>query len=392
MTWPAVMRVITRLNVGGPARQETMLTDALEVRGYSSYLVCGEVSAEEGELTPPPGTPVTRVPGLRRDIHPIGDARAAWEIERLMRARRPKLVHTHMAKAGALGRFAAHRTDVPVVVHTFHGNVLDGYFSKWMSSAFLAAERRLARMTDALVAVSPAVRDELLALGIGRPSQWRVIPVGLDLSELLTRQVDRAQARRALGLPEAGPVVGVVGRLVPIKDHLTFLDAASRVALTRPDVTFVVVGDGELRSELETRARRSLRGTCRFLGWVMDLPTLYAALDVVVLTSRNEGTPVALIEAGAAGKPAVATCVGGVGDVIRDGQTGVLVQAGDARAIAAGISRLLDEPSRARAFGEAARREVRLRFTNERLADDLAGLYGELLAEKGLPGPHPQRG
>jgi glycosyltransferase involved in cell wall biosynthesis len=265
--------------------------------------------------------------------------------------------------------------------------VLEGYFSGWKTWAFLATERGLARMSDALVAVSPAVRDELLALGIGRPRQWRVIPVGLDLHDLLTQEVNREKARGAFGLPETGPVVGIVGRLVPIKDHVTFLDAAARVARERPDATFVVAGGGELRSELEVRARHILGDRCRFLGWVMDLPTLYGALDVVVLTSRNEGTPVALIEAGAAGKPAVATRVGGVADAVQDGKTGLLVPPGDPRAIAAGVSALLDDPSRARAFGEAARREASSKFRIERLADDLAGLYGELLARKRFPPP-----
>jgi glycosyltransferase involved in cell wall biosynthesis len=385
VTYPGVMRVITRLNIGGPARQAILLTDAFGSRGQASHLVWGTVSPGEGELTLPRGTVNTHVPELHRELRPADDVRAVWKLERLMRARRPQIVHTHMAKAGALGRLAARRTGVPVVIHTFHGHVLEGYFSGWKSRAFLATERGLARMSDALVAVSPAVREELLALGIGRPGQWRVIPVGLDLHDLLTREVDRAQARGALGLPETGPVVGIVGRLVAIKDHVTFLDAAARVARERPDVTFVVAGGGELRSELEVRARHLLGDRCRFLGWVMDLPTLYAALDVVVLTSRNEGTPVALIEAGAAGKPAVATRVGGVADVVQDGKTGLLVQPGDPRAVAAGISALLDDPGRARALGEAAKREASSRFTIERLADDLAGLYGELLARKDSP-------
>jgi glycosyltransferase involved in cell wall biosynthesis len=311
------------------------------------------------------------------------DAFALRRLLGLMRSYRPQIVHTHMAKAGALGRLAARRTGVPVVIHTFHGHVLEGYFSGWKGRAFLATERGLARMSDALVAVSPAVRDELLALGIGRPSQWRVIPVGLDLHDLLTREVDRAQARGALGLPETGPVIGIVGRLVAIKDHATFLDAAARVARERPDATFVVAGGGELRSELEARGRHLLGDRCRFLGWMMDLPTLYAALDVMVLTSRNEGTPVALIEAGAAGKPAVATRVGGVADVVLDERTGLLARVGDVSAIASQVLRLLVNPGEAAALGAAGREWVRARFTIDRLADDLAGLYRELLEGEG---------
>jgi glycosyltransferase involved in cell wall biosynthesis len=383
VTDPTVLRIITRLNVGGPARQAILLSDALRTHGYSTHLAWGSVSPEEGELPIPESVPNTHIPALRRQLHPYDDVVAFRRILGLMRACRPQIIHSHLAKAGALARLAGRRVAVPVAIHTFHGHVLEGYFSGWKSRAFVAAERGLARVSDALVAVSPAVRDELLALGIGQPSQWRVIPVGLDLRDLLTREVDPALARGALGLPDTGPIVGIVGRLVAIKDHVTFLHAAARLARERPETTFVVAGGGELGSELEVRARHLLGDRCRFLGWVMDLPTLYAALDVVVLTSRNEGTPVALIEAGAAGKPAVATHVGGVADVVRDGKTGLLVPPGDPRAVAAAISALLDDPGRARALGGAAKRAMASGFTIERLANDLAGLYGELLGRKG---------
>lgn len=374
-----MLRIITRLNVGGPARQEIPLTEPLRERGFPSELVWGSVGPREGQLELPPGTPNTHITPLRRDVHAADDVRAYRQISRLLRARRPSIVHTHLAKAGALGRAAARRAGVPVVVHTFHGHVLEGYFSGWRSRAILAAERRLARSSDALVAVSPAVRDELLSLGIGRPSQWRVIPLGLDLGDLLTADVDPLLARRALGLPLDGPVVGIVGRLVPVKDHAAFLEAAARIRRERPDVTFVVAGDGELRGALEERARRALGDRCRFLGWVKDLRTLYGALDVVVLTSRNEGTPVALIEAGAASTPIVATRVGGVADVVVDGRTGHLAPPGDPTAVATAVLGLLGDPTRAHRMGAAARETARHRFTIERLANDLADLYRELL-------------
>ena len=379
-----IMRVITRLNIGGPARHALLLAGAMDSRGYPSHLVWGRVSPGEGEFPVPAGTPGTFVPQLRRELGPVDDLVALRKLERLMRVHEPRIVHTHLAKAGALGRVAARRTGVPVIIHTFHGHVLEGYFSGAKRRAFLAAERRLARTCGALIAVSTAIRDQLLDLDIGRASQWRVIPVGLDLGELLTTVIDAAVARTTLGLPVAGPIVGIVGRLTAIKDHATFLEAAARVARKREDITFVVAGDGELRPELDGQARELLGDRCHFLGWAMDLPMLYAALDVVTLTSRNEGTPVALIEAGAAGKPAVATRVGGVADVVHDGKTGLLVPPGDSDAVAAAVLTLLDDPDRARALGEAARREVGDRFTIERLADDLADLYGELLARKDL--------
>lgn len=377
-----VMRIITRLNIGGPARHVDILSRGLDAFAFDTELVAGSEAASEGRLDP--GTRLTRVPALVRPVSPRDDLRAARALSHLVRLRRPTLVHTHMAKAGALGRMAAFRAHVPIVVHTYHGHVLDGYFSRPVAAAFLAAERALARRTDALVAVSETVRDELLGLGIGRPEQWRVVPLGLELEPLIDTIAGRAEAREMLGLPVSGAVVGFVGRLVPIKDVPTFLRAARRVAVDRPDLTVVVAGDGELRAELETVARTLLGDRVRFLGWVQDLPTLYRALDVVVLTSRNEGTPVALIEAAAAGRPAVATRVGGVGDVVRDGDTGLLAGPGDDAAIARLIGSLLDDPVRAEALGSAARDWVRERYSADRLVGDMADLYDDLLRTEGI--------
>jgi glycosyltransferase involved in cell wall biosynthesis len=286
-----------------------------------------------------------------------------------------------MAKAGALGRVSAARARVPLVVHTYHGHVLEGYFSRPITRAFLAAERALARRTDILIAVSAAVRDELLGLGIGRPEQWRVVPLGLDLDQLLAGPLDRTTARQRLGLPVDGPAIGIVGRLVPIKDHETFLEASARLATIHPDAIFVVAGDGELRASLEQRARRLLGNRVRFLGWCHDLPALYGALDVVVLTSRNEGTPVALIEAGAASRPVVATSVGGVADVVRESETGLLVAPGDPGAVTEAVSGLLKEPDRAVVIGEGAKAWVQERFSAHRLVVNTASVYEQALAD-----------
>jgi glycosyltransferase involved in cell wall biosynthesis len=228
------------------------------------------------------------------------------------------------------------------------------------------------------------VRDFLVGLRIGKPSQWHVVPVGLDLRDLLDHTPPKEEARKRLGLPIDSQAVGIVGRLVPIKDHDTFLEAARRVAAGRPKVIFVVAGDGERRAGLETRAREMLGDRIRFLGWVFDLPALYGALDVVALSSRNEGTPVALIEAGAASKPVVATRVGGVPDVVRHPVTGMLVTAGDADGMAKYLLQLLENQEQANAMGAAARVWVRSRFSSERLVQDMVQLYTELLARRGL--------
>jgi glycosyltransferase involved in cell wall biosynthesis len=384
---PRLVQVITRLNIGGPARYALLVAEKVSEHGFHSELVYGAEAAREGSFEPLK-VPHRRLPTLKRVIDPVSDARALQTLTAFFRERRPWIVHTHMAKAGALGRIAARRASVPVVLHTFHGHVLDGYFPRPLSAMFAATERRLAKRTDALIAVSPMVRDELLAHGIGSPDQWHVIPLGQDLDHLLAETPSTDAARRSLGLPADRPLVGIVGRLVAIKDHSTFLKAAARVAQRRPDVFFVVAGDGRLRPQLETRARAMLGDRIRFLGWVSDLASLYEALDVVVLTSRNEGTPVTLIEAGAAGTAIVATRVGGVPDVVADGVTGLLAPAGDPSAIALHIQRFLDDPDWAAAVGATAREQARQRFSASWFMRDTIELYTELLARRdiALPG------
>jgi glycosyltransferase involved in cell wall biosynthesis len=383
---PRILRATTRLNIGGPARQAIFLTDELRHRGFDTRLVWGSSGVNEGTITPPARVPNTFVPWLGRELRPLDDLRAAMALAGIVRRWHPDIVHTHLAKAGALGRAVAVRAHVPVIVHTFHGHVLQDYFSSLKTAAFAKVERALAARTDALIAVAPWVRDELLAMGIGTEDRWHVIPVGVDLTPLLEDRPALSQARAILDLPDRGPVVGIVGRLAPVKDHRTFLRAAVQISTEYPDATFVVAGDGPDRAALHDEARAVLGDRVRFLGWVNDLPSLYAACDVVTLTSRMEGTPVALIEAAAAGRPVVATDVGGVAEVVRDGSTGFTVPAGDDAAVAAAVLSLLRDPDRARAMGEAGAAHVRARFSRDRMANDLTALYGELLGRSAAVG------
>ncbi|MGH2717570.1 MAG: glycosyltransferase, partial [Actinomycetota bacterium] len=270
-----LLRVITRLNIGGPARQALMLHRALPDLGYTCQLVSGAPQREEGAF-PPPDERYRLVEPLRRETDFVADAKAIRQLTAMMRRWEPDIVHTHTTTAGGLGRIAGGRARVrgraPILVHTFHGHVLTGYLSGPQTRALVLAERFLARRTDALISVSQQVRDELLALGIGREEQWRVVPLGLELGDLLAGRAPAAPAREVLGLPGEGPVIGIVGRLVAIKDHETFLAMAARVGAERPDATFVVAGDGDLRGRLEGRARALLGDRVRFLGWVTDLP------------------------------------------------------------------------------------------------------------------------
>ena len=375
MTEPRrLLRLITRLNVGGPARQANLLTRSLEP-AWHTRLCAGTPSAEEGELLDDDVT-VHRIP-LTRPIRPAEDLAAFRAVRSLLGQDRPHLVHTHMAKAGTIGRLAVRSVrDRPKTVHTFHGHVLDGYFRPAVQSAFIRAERALARRTDLLVAVSEETRDSLLDLGIGRPDQYRVIGLGLPLERHLAVTGPSGVLRDRLGLGPDVPLVGMVGRLVPIKDPETAIAAIAAV----PDAHLVLLGDGERRAAVEASVRAAgLGDRVHLLGWWADVPAAMADLDVVLLTSRNEGTPVSLIEAGACARPVVATDVGGVRRVVDDGVTGHLLPAGDVAGLAAALRGVLADPARAGGPEGGGRRHVADRFAASRLVADIAALYDELV-------------
>src|SRR5581483_1533976 len=384
-----VLRIITRLNIGGPSIHAVTLSSALTPLGFETRLLHGRVGAGEGDmdyLLQLEHVESTFVPTLQRSIAPMADLRTLLALLRHMRRFRPHIVHTHMAKAGLLGRSASclfnilHPRSRAIVIHTYHGHVLDGYFSRTMTAMFIGLERMLARVSDVLIAVSPRVRDELVQRHhIGSAAQFQVVPLGLDLDAYARiDEDDRRQARQALDLPPNVPVVTTVGRLTAIKQHSLFLDVAHRIAGVHPHAIFLIAGDGELRSDLEAQAERlGLSSRVRFLGWRRDLTTLYGATDVFLLTSRNEGTPVALIEAMAAGVAGVATDVGGVRDVLDDPD--LVRPFGDAEGLAESVLRLLRDPERRAAAADSGRRASLARFHFRRLRDDIAALYRTLL-------------
>lgn len=382
-----VLRLFSRLNVGGPSIHVVLLTAGLAPRGYLTRLVIGTEAAHEGnllDLAAAKGVVCESMPSLGREIRPLQDLRALFALRRLMRAYRPHIVHTHAAKAGLLGRLAALLAGVPVVIHTYHGHVLRGYFGPTKTAVFRRLEQILARYTDRLIAVSPRVKQDLVDMGIARSERFRVVPLGLELQDL-ARPLPRGGLRRDRGIPDQAPLIGMVGRLVPIKDVSTFLHAAARVRQVTSEARFALVGDGEERRLLEDlSARLGLAEVVTFHGWRRDMQSVYGDLDVVVNTSRNEGTPVALIEALAAGRPVVATRVGGTPDLLKGGELGRLVPAGDAHAVAEAILDALRDRDHegARARSRAARDHVLREHSAERLIGDVDALYRELLAEK----------
>jgi glycosyltransferase involved in cell wall biosynthesis len=381
-----IVRLFSRLNIGGPSVHVILLTAGLEPRGYRTRLVVGQETAQEGNLldfAAEKGVACERLDALGREIAFVSDLRALLGLYRIIRDFRPSVVHTHAAKAGFLGRVAARLAGVPVVVHTYHGHVLRGYFGPLKTAVFRGLEALMSPLSDALIAVSNAVKQDLVGLGVARAEHIRVVPLGLDL-ERFAGPLPRG-GLRASHWPKDAPLVGMVGRLVPIKDVPTFLRAAALVKDARPDVRFALVGDGEERRDLELEAARlGLAGLVSFHGWRRDMEAVYGDLDLVVNSSRNEGTPVALIEALACARPVIATRVGGTPDLLAGGDFGELVAAEDPGALAAAILGVLKAPEEARARALRGRAHVLARHGAARLVDDIDALYRELLLARGV--------
>jgi glycosyltransferase involved in cell wall biosynthesis len=324
---------------------------------------------------------------LHREIAPLRDVRAILRLAMLIRREHPSILHTHTAKAGAVGRIAALLAGSdrpPILIHTFHGHVLRGYFNPLTTLGFRILERWLARFTTVLVAVSPEVRDDLISLGVASAEKFTVVRLGIELGErVVTVDSDTGPAtRRALGVAPDAFLVGWVGRMTAVKRTDDVLRAFRGLLEGGVDAFLVLVGDGPDREHLERYAHDlGVVRRCLFVGYQNDVARFYDAMDVLLLPSANEGTPVSVIEALAAGRPVVATRVGGVPDVIRDGVDGFLVEAGDAGTLAARLDELARDPERRRRMGSAGQARVLERYAVDRLIDDIDGLYRRLLAE-----------
>lgn len=386
-----ILRIIARLNVGGPAIHAMLLTEALNDGQFKSILVTGEVDNSEkdmGYLARERGINPVVIPELGRNINPIKDLIALWKIYRLIRREKPDVVHTHTAKAGALGRIAAIFAGVPIKIHTFHGNIFQGYFNKLYVKLFILIEKVLAYFTTYIVVVSEQQKKDIgQRYKIAPLDKIKVIRLGLELEKFACVQPDQAGGlRKRLNIDNNTTVIGIVGRLVPVKNHEMLLDAIKQLHghLNRKfDIKCLIIGDGEKRETLEKYAKTlSLNGDVLFCGWQKDMENIYTNLDIVALTSFNEGTPVTLIEALAAGKPVVATNVGGVSEVVENGVNGYLVSAKDAEKFSECLAGLIENPERRIKFGTKGREVVRKKFSKERLIYDIKNIYEEAAKTK----------
>ncbi len=385
-----VLRLIARLNVGGPARHVVWLNEALAAEGAEALLVTGVVPPGESDMSSfaaAHGVTPLVLPSMSRELS-LRDFLTIGQLCALMVRTRPQIVHTHTAKAGAVGRTAGllYRCLMPWrkrprFVHTFHGHVFHGYYGRLKTNVFILIERLLAFLnTDRIVVLSAQQFREIhQTFGVGRREQFVIVPLGIDAEALRAAAGDRERIRQELGLGAGDVVVGTAGRLTAIKNHEMFLRAAPAV---NGRARFVVFGDGELREQLEQR-----RGNVIFAG-LREAKEIYAAIDILALTSRNEGTPLAIIEAMMMGKPVVSTAAGGVVDLLGDvvqreagyeiRERGITVATDDTAGFVAGLERLLeDEPLRRRLI-ESGREHAARMYTKERLVSDMLRLYAEL--------------
>jgi glycosyltransferase involved in cell wall biosynthesis len=391
-----VAQLISRLCIGGTSVAVIFATQALIERGYSTVLLAGRVIGEEASMEDFArlrGVHPIRVRNLSRAASVWNDLRALWQLVQFFRREKPAIVHTHTAKAGALGRVAARIARVPVCVHTFHGHVFREHFSPRASRIYLAIEKLLAPWTDCLVAVSQSQGKELIEkYRVAPASKFTTIPVGFDLARYLKLTGQRGSIRTLSACPASSPLIGWVGRMAPIKNPELFLDVAALLLATYPTAKFVMVGHGELRTRIEHLLKeRKMTGAVTLIGWQADLSDFYADVDIVVMTSRHEGTPLALLETMASGKPFVSTNVGGICDLVEGParslnglqmfDNGILTDSLPSH-LKAGIDFLLENPRLALEMGQVGRAFVESKFKNSHAAEELDQLYLNLLSRK----------
>jgi glycosyltransferase involved in cell wall biosynthesis len=383
-----VLRVIARMNLGGPAYHVSLLSGRMDRDRFETLLVSGRVppgEASAADLAESYGARLVSARHLSPALRPADDLRALREVARIARAFRPHVVHTHTAKAGMIGRLAAEvcGRPRPIVVHTYHGHVLEGYFSAPVERFYRVLERALATRTDRLIGVSDAVVDDLVRLRVADRAKFEVIPLGLELDRFLELPPEpHGPFREEAGVARGEVLATFVGRLAPIKRVDVLLRAVARARALGAPVRLAVVGDGEPRAELKTLAASlGIADAVHFAGYRRDLDAIVAGTDVAVLSSDNEGTPVSLIEAAAGARPLVATRAGGVPDVVVSG-AGLLAERGDHEALALALRELAGDLARRREMGGRAREHAAARYRWELLVERMEGLYEGLLAER----------
>ncbi len=393
---PRVLRIINRLNLGGPTYNVAYLTAGLAPE-FETMLVAGmkDDSEESSEfIVRNMGIEPVYIRNMQREISFAKDRDAYRQLTSIIRDFKPDIVHTHAAKAGTLGRLAAIHLKVPVVLHTFHGHVFHSYFSPLKTKLFVGIERYLAQRSSGIIAISEDQKHDLgTVFKICDPSKIKVIPLGFDLDRFGTdMEVKRQAFRSTYKLDDDTLAIGIIGRLVPVKNHPYFLDVWKRVkAATSRKIHAFIIGDGEDRLAIEqlcndlnipisTPEKYRADANLTFTSWIKDIDRALAGLDIITLTSKNEGTPVSLIEAQAAGKPIVTTAVGGIGNAVIPGVTAFLAEPDDSEGFAAHLLKIVTDDSLRNAMCAAGPAFARSNYHCDRLVSDMRGYYKELLS------------
>ena len=395
---PKVLRILNRLIIGGPSKNAIYLSRYMKPEFETMLVIGGKEDHEQDAdflATANHIEPVC-IPEMKRPVSFNSDWKAYQKLKRVIKDFKPDIVHTHAAKSGALGRLAAKHCGVPVIVHTFHGHVFHSYFNSLKTNFFIRTERYLAGFSDAIVAISDVQKKELTGdFKIAAPEKFTVIPLGLDLDHFISDQESkRKKFRNEFELDDETVAIGIIGRLVPVKNHSLFIKGLKNVLdSTSVKVKAFIIGDGETRVAIEQQASSlNIKFTKHtdtkhdqpliFTSWRTDVDTICAGLDIVALTSLNEGTPVSLIEAQAAGKPVVSTRVGGIADVVLENETALLSEINDETGFAENLLRLVNEPSLREKFSNAGRDHVLRKYSYLRLVSDMSNLYNKLLSKK----------
>ncbi len=394
---PRVIQILNRLVIGGPLM--TVLELAENLPNFESILITGGKDDDEKEadhLIKTLNIKIIKVDEMKRSINPLLDYIAYNKIKKIIHDYKPDVVHTHAAKAGMIGRIAAKHCNVKVVVHTFHGHVFHSYFGKTKTRLIIELERKLAGLSTGIIAISDQQKEEIgKVYRICSEDKIKIIPLGLDIDKFSIAQKKKREIFRLQFLIEEDEVaIGIIGRIVPIKNHEFFIRLAQKISsITGKKLRFFIIGDGEARPAMEKvvqeykldytyypQEKRKSYITCT--SWILDIAVPMSGLDIVVLNSHNEGTPVSLIEAQAAGKPVVSSDVGGVRDVITNNKTGYLVQPGNMEQFVSYLLKLIDDPVLRRNAGEEGRKLMKEKFSNQTMLNDTAAYFSMLLKNK----------
>ena len=382
-----IINILSRMNIGGPSIHTALLTKYLQGQDYHSLIISGTLSEGEGEMSyllDGIQSKHMTVPSMQREISPWEDLKTVLYLTKIFRREKPQIVHTNMAKAGMVGRVAAWLAGVPVICHTFHGHVFAGYFSPFKTRIFILIERLLARISSRIIAISENIQFDLFSTyRIAALNKIELIPLGFELDKLPDRETYQNFFRTKFSISKNAFIIGIIGRLTEIKNHILFIQVADLLCRQHNDVHFLVIGDGELHTELVNYVKKlNLSDKIHFTGWIQETAKIYSDLDLLIQTSKNEGTPVTIIEAMWYRIPVLSTNVGGVPDLISDGETGYLLDSTEPAVFVTVIEKLLQNKKLRDKIGLTAHEFINQKYHVNRLINDIKALYKRLLAEK----------